>query len=457
MALSLRDILYSQPIDSYEAFHDYRFRRNLRIVFWVSVGLVLLTIGLLAVDVNSYLTKVWENEPQYKTIAILRLILLVSLSIILWPQRNRDWERKITYRDKLLSWILIGYILAWCVATSVIAYSIHGQIVIFIIALLTGCTVLIIKNHEAIIAFGISFIALAIGVLLLPHDELDYNYIGTVIGAASVTVVSIFVAMFNFRRTVASYNDRQTIIRQNNDLETAAKHIQGLLKEREEELRDFIYASSHDLRAPVAELKGLWEVFKEEKGLDEMQQNFIEVGRERTRLLDKYTRNLTGITETRRHPIKVEKIDVKKLIEKCTNSYIFLEGEVQPQIEITPDTDDFVVGDDYRMWLILANLLDNAINYQRKDEPKPKVSIRIKETETKLKVEVEDNGVGMTPEFVKKVWKRFSRGKTINVGSGLGLFVVKELVDNLNGEIDTISEPGVGTHVHLVFDRQYID
>jgi signal transduction histidine kinase len=62
----------------------------------------------------------------------------------------------------------------------------------------------------------------------------------------------------------------------------------------------------------------------------------------------------------------------------------------------------------------------------------------------------------MSPEFVKSVWKRFARGKTNNVGSGLGLFVVKEIVDHLGGEIEIISEPGVGTHVHVVFDRQYI-
>jgi signal transduction histidine kinase len=370
MALGLQDILNPPTADSNEAFHNYRFSSNLRIVFWVSVGIVVLTSGLLIVDVINYNSGVWAKEPEYKTIAYLRLGLLVSLSIILWPQRNRDWDRKITFRDKLLSWVLIGYILAWCVATSVIAFSIHGQIVIFIIALLTGCTVLIIRYYEAILAFGISFVALAAGILLLPNEDLDY--IGTIIGAATVTVVSIFIATFNYRRSVTSYNDRQTIIRQNKELETAARDIEELLKEREKELRDFIYASSHDLRAPVAEIKGLWEVFKEEKGLDEMQRSFIEVGRDRTRLLDKYTRNLTGITETRRHPVKAEKIDIKKLIEKCTSAHIFLEEEVIPRIELAPETDDFVVGDSYRIWLILANLLDNAIHYQRKDEPDPK-------------------------------------------------------------------------------------
>lgn len=416
-------------------------------VFWVSVGIVALTLGLIGFDLVNYFTDKWDTQPRLRTIAILRLGLLVSLGLFLWPQRNRDWKSKVSPKDKLLCWILIGYILAWCVVTSVIGSTIHGQVVIFVIAVLTGGTVLIIRPAEAFWVFGISLAALFIGMMyfvpILPHTT------GNLIGAATVTVVAFFVSIFNYRRTANSYNDRQTIIQQQKKLETLNADIAALLKEREQELSDFVYASSHDLRAPVVEMKGLWEIFIAEEGLSEMHQAYIEVARGHTRSLDAYTRNLIGVMESRRQDIKFEKIDPVGIINDCISQLIFLEDEVRPRFEIAPETSDEIHGDRYRLWLMLTILLENAVRFQRKDEENLKVLIRMFEQGEKLHVEVEDNGQGMSQAFLKDIWKRFSRGTKGKVGAGLGLFVAKEVVESLQGEFEIKSEEGKGTHVYL--------
>ncbi|MEZ4686499.1 MAG: HAMP domain-containing sensor histidine kinase [Bacteroidia bacterium] len=454
MANRLLNNFLLRPIDIPDAYHDYRFRRNLRVVLWVSVGIVVLTFGLLALDIKNYYSGVWEREPQYLTLAILRFGLLVSLSVILIPQRKRNWDKKITYRDKILNWVLIGYILAWCVATTVIGSSIHGQITIFTVAVLTGGSVLILRTYEAIWAFGLSFLALIGGLYAMPGDPMVQ--LGSFIGASTVTVIAIFIAIYNYRRTAASYKDRQTILHQKKKLETLNADIEALLKEREQELQDFIYASSHDLRAPVVEMKGLWEIFKNEEGLNEHHLSYLEEAKEHTRSLDGYTRNLIGVMETRRQELKSEKIDSLSLINSCLSQLVFLEDEVVPAFEIAADNSPVIIGDRYRLWLMLTNLLENAVRFQRKDEPNPMVFVRMVEDHGLTTVEVRDNGQGMSPDFLKNIWKRFSRGVKGKVGAGLGLFVVKEVVESLGGEFQIQSEEGKGTRIFLIFGQKQI-
>lgn len=450
--ISLRDAFQLRPIHIHDDFHDYRFSRNLRIVFWVCVGIVVLTTSLLfTLDVYNYTNDKWANEPLFKTIAILRFCLLVSLSFILWPQRNRDWKARVTKRDRILNWVLIAYILAWCLVTSIIGSAIHGQIIIIIIALLTGGMVLIINPKEAIWTFGITLVGMIAGLLYLDSVREIASTTGNIVGVSTAAVVAFFVAVFNYRRTANNFSDRQTIVSQQERLEVLNADIGALLKEREQELSDFIYRSSHDLRAPVVELKGLWEIFRYEENLPALHQNYIKEGAKHTRSLEGYVRNLVGIMENRRQPVDLDTFDAHALIHETISQLVFLDGEIEPHIEVDITTTKHVRGDRYRTWLMLSNLLDNAVRFQRRNEPSPSIRILMKESDERLILEVEDNGAGMSSEFRKNIWKRFSRGDKGNVGAGLGLYVVKEIVEMLGGEFEIQSEEGKGTIFTLQF------
>ncbi|MFK7969709.1 MAG: sensor histidine kinase [Bacteroidia bacterium] len=451
---AIRDAFYLKPIPVLNSFHDFRMGRNLRIVFWVCVGIVVLTTGLLlSMDIYNALNGNWEKEPLYKTIAILRLILLLSLSFTLWPQRNRNWDQAPTEKDKRLIWLLIGYILVWCIVTSIIGSAVHGQIIIFIVAVFAGGTVLIIRPIEAVWVFGLSFIALAAG-LIWAVDFRD-NTIGNLVGATTVSVISFFISVYNYRNAASSYNDRQTVIRQKKNLEILNKDIALLLEQREEELGEFIYRSSHDLRAPVVELQGLWEIFRQEEGLNELHQTYINAGAEHTRSLDTYVRNLIGMMENRRKAVEHNSIDLQALISRTRGRLIFLDDEIQPAIHVNPPAEEkSIQGDEFRLWLILSNLLENAIRFQRPDEPDPYIHINWASDADGYAITIEDNGAGMSAEQRKNIMKRFVRGKAGNVGAGLGLFVVKEIVDKLGGEIGIASEENKGSRFTLTFPHQ---
>ena len=96
---------------------------------------------------------------------------------------------------------------------------------------------------------------------------------------------------------------------------------------------------------------------------------------------------------------------------------------------------------------ILKNLVENAIIYR--GNTTPEIEISIIETKNRYKIGVKDNGVGIAPEEVEKIFERFYRvdkARTSNkAGTGLGLSIVKELVERCGGKVDVISKEGKGT------------
>ena len=98
---------------------------------------------------------------------------------------------------------------------------------------------------------------------------------------------------------------------------------------------------------------------------------------------------------------------------------------------------------------ILSNLISNAFKYQRDDEVDKYVKVSVNVSGGTATMKVTDNGVGIKKDKVDEVFNMFYRAKRDNSGTGLGLFIVKEAVEKLNGKIDLESDFGVGTEITL--------
>jgi signal transduction histidine kinase len=103
--------------------------------------------------------------------------------------------------------------------------------------------------------------------------------------------------------------------------------------------------------------------------------------------------------------------------------------------------------DRWRLKVILNNIISNAIRYRNGRDPVIKVDVTINEHEAN--VAIQDNGKGIEEEHLPNVYKMFYRATDDGAGSGLGLYIVKEAVDKLNGQIDIQSEVGKGTIVRF--------
>lgn len=112
---------------------------------------------------------------------------------------------------------------------------------------------------------------------------------------------------------------------------------------------------------------------------------------------------------------------------------VFVEGESQ------------FFSDNYRLSLILNNLISNAIKYSDPQKETSFIQITIKLRPDKVLLTFKDNGIGIENDYIKKVFNMFFRATEKNEGAGLGLYIVKEAVEKLGGKIDLESQVGNGT------------
>ncbi|MFZ6008904.1 MAG: sensor histidine kinase [Bacteroidota bacterium] len=216
-----------------------------------------------------------------------------------------------------------------------------------------------------------------------------------------------------------------------------------MLRKANEELDRFVYSASHDLRAPLMSLLGLIRVIELEKAEDISQ--YLEMMKKSIRRLDLFIKDIINHSKNSRLQPEVGLIDFPILLKDCYDQLQYLS--IGSRIERITDfaIDSPFYNDIKRISVIFNNLLSNAINYQNPREPQPYIKTKIITSEDACTIEVTDNGTGISVEHQDKIFNMFYRANTEAKGSGLGLYIVKEIVDKLEGTIAVRSAPGNGT------------
>ena len=139
-------------------------------------------------------------------------------------------------------------------------------------------------------------------------------------------------------------------------------------------------------------------------------------------------------------------------IKGITFSFQSLADEKDIRLEIHSDIDSRLMDFDRdKLEKIMYNLLSNAIKY-RSDERPLKVKISTKKSDKHIILSVEDNGLGMSKYHQKKLFSMFKRFHTHVDGTGIGLYIVKRIIENKKGKIEVESEEGKGTTFRIYFD-----
>ena len=169
--------------------------------------------------------------------------------------------------------------------------------------------------------------------------------------------------------------------------------------------------------------------------------------------MEQFINDLTDFSRNARLEVAHEEFDLKQVVDDVINSYLYLDNT--ENIDITIDIgheNGKVTSDRFRMRMILANLLSNAINFS--DRRKESSTITVKswaDNNGSFFLEVADNGIGIAKEHLGKIFNMFYRANDGTKGSGLGLYIVKETVEKLNGDIEVASEYLKGTTFTLKF------
>lgn len=219
-----------------------------------------------------------------------------------------------------------------------------------------------------------------------------------------------------------------------------------------DDLTQFAYSASHDLKAPLTTLEGLLTLISEDIAGGDVKE--AAVNADRAKLLSKRLADLIestlGLAQSEEYgAAEMEAVAVSDLIEHTRQSLdgLFEAHDVEMRnrvsVECTPLTQRT------RLRQIIENLVSNAVKYSDPDKPERHVEVSANLTSDTILIVVQDNGVGIPEEAAEHVFKRFRRFGSHDVeGTGVGLALVKQHVDRMEGQITFTSSPE-GTRFEL--------
>ncbi len=264
--------------------------------------------------------------------------------------------------------------------------------------------------------------------------SLVFNYFFSV----TVSVLIIYFLTNLNRRAEKELTEKEELASQKN-LE---------LQKVNEELDRFVYSVSHDLRSPLSSILGLTDLARRTDDLKELDQ-FLVMIQGRVKAQDHFIREIIDYSRNARTEVVSESIHLLTLVDEVLEALRFDTNAQRIKFTKQIDADVFLISDKTRLAVILNNLIGNAIKYHDFSKENPVVEIGFLKNSSALFVK--DNGTGIMPEHQQKIFNMFYRGSERSTGSGLGLFITKEAVAKLNGDIEVKSEFGKGTTFTVKF------
>jgi PAS domain S-box-containing protein len=210
------------------------------------------------------------------------------------------------------------------------------------------------------------------------------------------------------------------------------------------ELDRFVYSTSHDLRAPLTSLLGLVNLMEGEP-LSNDAREYLRMMRTSIGRMDAFIGEITDYSRNARTEVATEPLDVGQLARDCFNDLHQLPGAASIRWEVCAPPPGALHGDGRRLKIVLNNLIANAILYHAPWRPAPFVRVEATPEADGWLVRVTDNGKGIPPQHQGRIFDMFYRASDDTKGSGLGLYIVKETVAKMGGDIQVCSALDAGS------------
>ncbi len=220
-----------------------------------------------------------------------------------------------------------------------------------------------------------------------------------------------------------------------------------------QELDRFVYSASHDLRSPISSVRGLINLVKLNPDSSEAK-SYLEMMDKQLIGLTKFIEDIVMYSRNTRVAVKPNIIHLKKLVAEILASLQFYPGSEKITIDVNIPEDLTLLADTTRLRIVLANLLSNAFKYSKQDKEDAFIKIGVTKNQTHLDISIRDNGTGIDNQYLPKIFDMFFQANDNSEGSGLGLYIVKETLEKIQGEIRVQSEVGKGTEFIVTLPQQ---
>jgi PAS domain S-box-containing protein len=225
------------------------------------------------------------------------------------------------------------------------------------------------------------------------------------------------------------------------------------------DLDNFIYTASHDLRAPITNVEGLLLALREhlapaDERPDALVHHLLELMQDSVARFQFTIAQLTDIARLQQaHDQPAEEVVVAAVVEAVRLDLAPQLAQTQAQLTVAVATDLRLSWAPKNLRSIIYNLLSNALKYHHPHRV-PVVHLRAARQDDYVLLEVQDNGLGLTPQQQGKLFGLFRRLHTHVEGTGVGLYIVKRIVENGGGTITVRSQPDVGTTFCVTFPAE---
>ena len=255
------------------------------------------------------------------------------------------------------------------------------------------------------------------------------------------SAITIFVGAFLLNSRVVNSLKKERI---KWSMVQTEKELRLMNEKTRAELEFLIYSISHDLRSPILSVKGLLMLIRDFEKLNPESSNYLQMAEGSVDRLDQNIYDILDFANNAKIELKCENFDMREMVEEIFNDLKFLTKQtINFQIEI--EGSEMIYGDKKRLKTIIKNLASNAVKYSRIDAADAFVKFKMCQDNDQIEFQVEDNGLGIPTEQHQKIFDMFYRYANDNNGSGLGLFIVKEVLSKLGGTVKLDSIEGKGS------------
>ena len=227
----------------------------------------------------------------------------------------------------------------------------------------------------------------------------------------------------------------------------------GELMKINKELDSFVYSVSHNLRAPLMSVLGLVNLIQleDQKEISSKDKDQLyDMMRSSIHKLDETLKEILDYSKNTRSNVNITPVNIGQLIADCFENMQYTPGSSTIEKIVDIQGGPMVYSDLYRLTVIFNNLISNAIKYRDTAKDKPTVTIEGMISDESLVLYFKDNGIGISTEIGDKIFDMFFRATHQAEGSGLGLYIVKEAVEKMGGQISVESALGSGTTFRII-------
>jgi signal transduction histidine kinase len=192
------------------------------------------------------------------------------------------------------------------------------------------------------------------------------------------------------------------------------------------------------LRAPLVTILGLLNIAEKEP-LSPNLTLYLQHIRSSILRLDNFVKDILEYSHNTRTDTQFETVNIKKLLNEIYSSILLTDNSIDVILNISEENCNLFF-DRKRLTVLLTNILHNAYKFRDLNKPNRYIKVDVESKSEKLLICVEDNGIGIDAEHLPKIFDMFYRASEKNHGSGLGLYITKEIIKKLNGEIKIDSE-----------------